>query len=206
MWKRITALLAKARTARALVLDLRGNRGGSQGLAHKLVAQLISAAVVAGEYRYLRTPVLMKKVPVIPSLRPDTADPRWTVWQKDTITPAKQPLAGPKAVLVDEVCASACETVARALAAAPGVKLYGRPTAGSSGLPVKVTLPHSRLIISLPSWQSRTAGGRLVEGNGVVPNVHVPLRLKALRAGVDAPLARATRDLCKGLATKTPGR
>ncbi|MFH2006051.1 MAG: S41 family peptidase [bacterium] len=205
LWKRITELLAEARTARALVIDLRGNRGGSQGLARMLVARLISRPVVAGEYRYLRTPVLMKKVPVIPTLRPDPADPRWTVWKKDIINPVKQPLALPAAALVDELCASSCETVARALSAAPGIKLYGRPTAGSSGLPVRVTLPHSRLIISVPSWQSRTAGGLPVEGSGVVPQVRVPLRLEALRAGVDAPLAQAVRDLCKGLATAARG-
>lgn len=201
LWKRLAELLARARRLDALVLDLRGNRGGSQGLAHRLVARLIRRPVVAGEYRYLRTQVLARRVPVLGKLPADPKDTRWTTWQKDTILPAPDGLGLPVAALVDEVCASSCETVARALSAAPGVKVYGRPTAGSSGLPVRVALPHSRLLVSLPSWQSRTASGRLIEGNGVAPQVLVPLRLAPLRAGRDVPLERAAADLCKALAS-----
>ncbi len=206
LWGRLASLLEQARGARALVLDLRGNRGGSQGIAHRLVARLISKPLVAGEYRYLRTPVLSERVPIIPKLPANPQDPRWTTWQKDRIEPAKRPLRLPVAVLTDELCASACETVARALSAAPGIRLYGRPTAGSSGLPVKVILPHSRLILSLPSWQSRTAAGHRIEGRGVHPQVRVPLRLAALRANRDAPLERALDDLCRAQAeTKNAG-
>ena len=201
IWKRLQALLQEARGLSALVVDLRGNRGGSQGLAHRLVARLIRRPVVAGEYRYLRTQVLARLVPVLAKLPADPKDTRWTTWKKDTIRPAADRLNLPVAALVDEVCASSCETVARALSAAPGVKLYGRPTAGSSGLPVRVVLPHSRLLVSLPTWQSRTVTGRLIEGNGVAPQVHVPLRLAPLRAGRDVPLDRATADLCKALAS-----
>jgi C-terminal processing protease CtpA/Prc len=205
VWKRLAGLLARARSLGlglgALVVDLRGNRGGSQGLAHRLVARLIQRPVVAGEYRYLRTQVLARRVPVLSKLPADPADTRWTTWQKDTISPAPDGVRVPVTALVDEVCASSCETVARALSAAPGVKLYGRPTAGSSGLPVQVPLPHSRLLVSLPTWQSRTAGGRLIEGNGVVPHVRVNLDLATLRAGKDAPLDRAVADLCKALAS-----
>lgn len=201
VWKRLAGLLSQAKSLNALVVDLRGNRGGSQGVAHRLVSRLIRRTVVAGEYRYLRTKVLARRVPVLAKLPADPTDTRWTTWQKDTIAPDPDGLRMPVAGLVDEVCASSCETVARALSAAPGVKLYGRPTAGSSGLPVRVALPHSRLLVSLPSWQSRTVTGRLIEGNGVAPQVHVPLRLAPLRAGRDVPLERATSDLCKALAS-----
>ncbi len=201
LWKRLSALLDQARSAAGLVLDLRGNRGGSQGIAHRLVARLVDRPVVAGEYRYLRTKILGEKVPIIPKLPADPADPRWTVWRKDRIRPARRPLGKPVAVLTDEVCASSCETVARALSAAPGIRLYGRATAGSSGLPVRVELPESRLIVSLPSWQSRTASGQPVEGRGVSPHVRVPLSIPALQAGRDEPLERALDSLCKKVAT-----
>ncbi len=203
VWKRLAGLLARARGLglSALVVDLRGNRGGSQGVARRLVARLIQRPVVAGEYRYLRTQVLAKRVAVLSKLPADPKDTRWTTWQKDTIEPASDGVRMPVAALVDEVCASSCETVARALSAAPGISLYGRPTAGSSGLPVRVALPHSRLLVSLPSWQSRTATGTLIEGNGVTPQVHIPLRLAPLRAGRDVPLDRAVSDLCKALAS-----
>jgi C-terminal processing protease CtpA/Prc len=201
IWKRLWGLAVQAKNLGALVVDLRGNRGGSQGLAHRLVARLIQRPVVAGEYRYLRTQVLAKRVAILAKLPTDPKDTRWTTWQKDVIEPAPDRLRIPVAALVDEVCASSCETVARALSAAPGMSLYGRPTAGSSGLPVRVALPHSRLLVSLPSWQSRTATGKLIEGNGVAPQVLVPLSLKSLRAGRDVPLDRAVADLCKTLAS-----
>jgi C-terminal processing protease CtpA/Prc len=204
LWERLRRLLDQARRLDALVLDLRGNRGGSQGLAHRLVARLIRRPVVAGEYRYLRTEVLARRVPVLVKLPADPRDSRWTTWQADTITPHARALTIPVAAVVDEVCASACESVARALSAAPGITLYGRPTAGSSGLPVRVPLPESRLLVSLPSWQSRTAGGQLVEGRGVIPAMPVPLTLAGLRAGRDAPLERAHADLCLRLPRPGP--
>ncbi len=201
--KRLSELLGRtvSHGLGALVVDLRGNRGGSQGVAHRLVSRLIRRPVVAGEYRYLRTQVLAQRVAVLSKLPADPKDMRWTTWQQDTIAPAPDRVRVPVAALVDEVCASSCETVARALSAAPGVSLYGRATAGSSGLPVRVPLPHSRLLVSLPSWQSRSAKGRLIEGNGVAPQVHIPLRLAPLRAGRDVPLDRAVIDLCKALAS-----
>ena len=210
VWRRITALLQQARKAKALILDLRGNRGGSQGVAHKLVSHLISTPVVAGEYRYLRSPIIAKGVPIIRSLKADPSDPRWTIWRKDLIRPARADapaaLRMPVAALVDEVCASSCETVARALASAPGIELYGRPTAGSSGLPIRVTLPHSRLIISLPTWQSRTVDGRPIEGYGVPPHHLIPLRIRALAAGRDEPVEQSLAALCKRLASGRPAR
>jgi carboxyl-terminal processing protease len=195
--RRLDAHLAAARSARFLVVDLRGNRGGQPGLAMHLVQRLIATRVIAGHHRYLRSPVLAEKVPVIRSLAADPADPRWTVWVPDPVEPAADALRVPVAVLVDEVCASACEIAAKALRAAPTATLYGEATAGSSGLPVDVPLPRSRLLVSLPTWQTRTADGTLIEGNGVAPHVRVPLTLGDLQADRDAPLDRALEDRCR---------
>ncbi len=204
---RLSSLLSKAGQLDGLVLDLRGNRGGSQGMARRLVARLIQRPVLAGEYRYLRTRVLARRVPVIDKLPADPDDSRWTTWQKDIIRPASSPLRLPTVVLVDELCASACETAARALRAAPGITLFGRPTAGSSGLPVLVPLPRSRLLVSLPSWQSRTADHSPVEGHGVKPHVQVYLSLAALRAGGDPVLDAARESLCRRVRRlRTSGR
>jgi C-terminal processing protease CtpA/Prc len=199
--QRLARLLTRARGTKALVVDLRGNRGGALGLAHWLVARLIARPVVVGEVRYRRSPVLAARVPLSARLPADPKDSRWTTWQKQWIKPAGKPLGLPMAVLTDELCASACEAVASALSGVPGVLRYGRSTAGSSGLPVTVILPHSRLTLSLPSWQARGADGRLIEGQGVRPQVRVPLSLEALRAGRDEPLERALEGLCKGLAS-----
>lgn len=204
--KKLRAALAEARQARGLVLDLRGNRGGDQGLARTLVRQLLHAPVTAGEYRYLRTRELAEHIPVIPSLPVDPAHPRWTTWQKDRLAPAPDHLAVPLVVLTDALCASSCEVVARALSAMPGARLVGEATAGSSGLPVIVMLPHSRLRISLPSWQARTPRGKLLEGHGVEPDERVPLTLAGLEAGRDEALERGLDHLCKALAADSASR
>lgn len=195
LWARIAGLMDKARSSRGIILDLRGNRGGAQGIAHRLVARLIGRPVVVGRYRYRRSPEIAKRVPIVSRLPADPTDPRWTRWQAERIEPAAHPYPGPVQVIVDELCASACETVARAARATPKLTLYGRPTAGSSGLPVRVVLPESRLVISLPTWQSRTADGLPVEGRGVRPEVRVALSLEALRSGRDLAVERALADL-----------
>jgi Fic family protein len=57
------------------------------------------------------TEVLAKRVPVLSKLEAVPADTRWTPWQKDTIEPVTDHLRLPVVGLVDEVCASCCETV-----------------------------------------------------------------------------------------------
>jgi C-terminal processing protease CtpA/Prc len=193
-------LLAQARRASMVVVDLRGNRGGNRGVAHHLASHLIRTPVVAGHHRFLRSAVLQARVPLIRTLAVDSVDPRFTTWIPDRVEPAGREAPLRIAALIDEVCASACEMLARILGAAPGARLYGRPTAGSSGLPVSVPLPRSRLLVSLPSWQARTAQGRLLEGNGVEPHVTVPLRLSELQAGRDPILDRALDDACASAA------
>jgi carboxyl-terminal processing protease len=208
VWKHLRALLARARTTglRGLILDLRGNRGGAQGLAATLVRHLIRRPVVIGYHRYLRSELLARHVPIIKSLAASPHDARWTVWVKEVLKPRPGTLALPVIALVDEVCASACETVARAIKAAPIGALYGRPTAGSSGLPVRIALPRSQLIITLPTWQSATHLRQPVEGHGVPPDRLIPLRRADLARGRDAPLEQARADLCRTLARTRPGR
>ena len=58
----------------------------------EVVARLVARPAVAGEYRYRRSRVISKRVPIVSRLRSDPRDPRWTVWQKETIGPAERPL------------------------------------------------------------------------------------------------------------------
>lgn len=54
----------------------------------------------------------------------------------------------------------------------PNAKVVGMTTYGSSGNPIPHTLSNG-VTINLPSWQAYTLDGRLIEGNGVEPDMEI---------------------------------
>ena len=67
----------------------------------------------------------------------------------------------------------------------------GGARAGSSGAPVEVTLPASRGVIAIPTWNMLGADGHEIESDGVVPDLPSVATPDALAAGDDVPLHAA---------------
>ena len=183
--------LAAVRDAPALVLDLRGDRGGVDLVGDRVVADLAEGRASLGSYR-------VKVAPATLALRP-----RWKdlVAEADGFSPP-QPLAvdaqppgkgfhGRLAVVVDAGCASTCEIVTAALRADLHALVVGETTAGASGAPVAVRLPASLGELEIPTWNLTAADGHAIEGDGIVPDVPVAPTPDALAAGVDLPLQTA---------------
>ena len=54
----------------------------------------------------------------------------------------------------------------------PNTKVVGMKSFGSSGNPVPIELSNG-IKIYLPSWQAYTLDGKLIEGNGVNPDIEI---------------------------------
>jgi carboxyl-terminal processing protease len=54
----------------------------------------------------------------------------------------------------------------------PKTKVVGMKTYGSSGNPIPHELSNG-VIVFLPSWQAYTLDGKLIEGNGIEPDIEI---------------------------------
>jgi C-terminal processing protease CtpA/Prc len=187
----IEAALAKARTAKALVLDLRGNRGGVDIVGFRVVAGLAEGKALLARYRVLVAPETIARRPRWKSLEGTGDADGFSPVQELTVDGLAHGFKGKLAVVVDASCVSTCEVVASALRADLGAKLVGETTGASSGAPVSVTLPTTRGSVSIPTWDLVTADGQPIEDEGVHPDVEVYATPDALAAGTDLPLQQA---------------
>jgi len=188
----IDETLAKARGAKAIVVDLRGDRGGIDIVGYRIVAGLTSGKAALAHVRILAPPETVARRPSWKKLV--VGADGWAT-EDITVDALDKPYPGKLAVLVDAGCVSTCEVVAAALRADAGAVLVGETTGGSTGAPIAVTLPVSHGSIAIPTWDLTSAEGKPIEGDGVVPDVDVAPTPDALAAGSDLPLKTALARL-----------
>jgi carboxyl-terminal processing protease len=172
-------LRAEIGSASALVLDLRGNGGGNT--PWKLRKALLRGRG-GHEWRWrtvgdrTSSSLLMRLVaPLAVRLyRP----PPWE---------------GLLVLLVDGGCFSACEDLVGSLRGAPGVRLVGETTGGSSGQPVSLTLAEG-FSVRVSARRQALPDGTPFEGRGIVPDLVVERSIEDLRTGSDPALAAALEE------------
>jgi carboxyl-terminal processing protease len=178
-----------AARAKGLVIDLRGNRGGIDRIAHAALQHLIDKEAVVASYRVrlskraLDARQQWRKLKGMPDGYSEPVPVK--------VAPARPRFAGPVVALVDIGCRSSCETLAAGLKATGRGTLIGERTGGTSGAPIKVRLPHSGATVGIPTWSMMTPEGRPIEGLGITPHEQVPTTRAAVRAGIDPQRARA---------------
>lgn len=153
--------IAEYKDASGLVIDLRGNLGGLGGMAPGL-----SGFLVAERNKELGALV--------------TRESR----QKFIINPRSPRFDGPVAVLVDELSMSTSEIFAGGLQDIGRGKVIGVRTPGAALPSVIETLPNGDGF----QWAFAnyfSASGKVLEGEGVTPDVSVSLTRKALLEGRD---------------------
>lgn len=188
----------------ALVIDLRGNEGGSVDLAYRLGQHLQRVPVPAGYFvvrhgydsRGMKAAAALDtaKVPALPTDGSVTgamlgqavyaAGGAAMLYIGGGIA---RPYTGRVAVLTDGGTGSAAEAVAAVLQEARGAVVVGERTAGAMLSSAEVMVaPGWRL--RYPAMDYRTAAGRRVEGDGVAPDVPAPAADSAalLRAAAEA--------------------
>lgn len=164
------------RSAKGLVIDLRGNPGGLATMINGVAGHLFSTPELLGRMR-TRTSDLEFR-----------ANPRLVTPEGVRV----EPFAGPVAVLVDELTASASECFAGALQSLGRARIFGRKTLGQA-LPASTRRLTNGDVLMYVVGDFVTGTGNRLEGAGVRPDEVVPLSLPELRAGRDTILEAALR-------------
>ena len=172
----IAAAVDKYRQDAGLVIDLRGNPGGLAAMISGLAGHVMSEPLLLGNMQMRAGPAHF------------SANPRLSTDDGRRVTP----FAGPVAILVDELSASASECFAGALQSLGRARIFGRQTMGQA-LPASTKQLANGDVLMYAVSDFVTATGRRLEGEGVVPDEAQPLSIEALAAGRDLPLDAALR-------------
>ena len=162
--------LEEFKETRGLVIDVRGNGGGSDALADEVNGRLIDQPVVSSIdfWRESGTDQFHKTIGRVQPRGP------WTY-------------RGRVAVLIDEGCASACEHFVSGIEAMKRVLIVGTPTNGAGGGPTVLTLSDGTRFAVSRALGLR-ANGIVFEGHGIPPHIFSTPSLADLRDGRDAAL------------------
>ncbi len=138
--------------ARALIIDIRQNRGGSDLVARTVASYLVER-------------------PLSMSTRA-RAGAGYTPWFAVRTEPAQQSFEEPVYLLISDNTVSAGESLAALMAASPNVTLVGTRTRGAfSSFTIKA-LPNGAYV-AISNYQTRGPGGEDYEANGVAPDIEV---------------------------------
>lgn len=147
--ERLDALLQEHRMEPALVLDLRGNTGGSLVMAQRWRKKFLRRRTLLGTIRYTRGDGSMSD--------------HLELWDEPDGTVSWR---GHLTVLTDPLTYSASEDFLHGLQGLDHVTVLGQPTGGGSGRPRTLPVTHDwDLSISTALTYDRT--GRCIEGNGI---------------------------------------
>lgn len=170
----LRAAFAAAEGCKALVLDLRGNGGGTDLLGMEVAACLLGGEPVYYGLSSRRLLVGWSK-PTYYSAEPGGTPPHFR---------------GQLVVLIDEVTFSASDNRCRCLDDLhPDVTFVGRPTGGGTGAPrPAVTLTHSGVTVGFCTQRVVGPKGELIDGRGTPPDILVRPTRESVRAGRDLDL------------------
>jgi carboxyl-terminal processing protease len=162
--------LEEFKNGKGLVIDVRGNGGGSDELADQVNGRFLEKMVISSIdfWREAGTDHFRKT-----SGRVQPRGP-WAY-------------RGRVAVLIDEGCASACEHFVSGMEAMGRVLLVGTPTNGAGGGPTVVTLCDGTKVAISRALGLRV-NGVVFEGHGIPPHILSSPSLQDLRDGRDAAL------------------
>lgn len=160
-FEQLYAALNAFQNAPGLLIDVRGNGGGSEPLAQEFAGCFVDEPKLYSKhvYRESNQPngfgAVNERI-----VQPNTARPQYR---------------GKVAVLIGPVVMSSCESFVLMMKQVPGCVLVGEPTQGSSGNPKPHDLGNG-VTVFLPSWKDMLPDGTCLEGVGIKPDVPVKVR------------------------------
>jgi carboxyl-terminal processing protease len=162
------------RTAKGIVVDLRGNPGG------------VLTMIMGVSGHFLDGPVNLGVIKTRESSLNLVANPRMV----GTAGQAVQPFSGPVAILVDSGSYSASEIFAGGMQSIGRARIFGSRTPGGALPAVLERLPGGD-VLQYAIGDFTTATGQRIEGRGVIPDTEVLPTRQALFAGSDPVLDAA---------------
>lgn len=177
---RARAGLARLHATPGLVIDLRGNPGGSVHAVNMMLDHFFTRPTDFGRVTTRNgkpVSMLFGAVDIIKLKRHVDGDPH--------------AYTAPVVILVNSLSASGSELFAGSMQAVGRAKIVGEPSCGCllgflgyAQVPGGAELAYSEVGFVLPN-------GKRIEGEGVIPDVPVPITLADLRAGRDRALEQA---------------
>jgi carboxyl-terminal processing protease len=190
--KRALELLNEFREAELLIVDVRGNIGGS-------TPGQLTAALMDRPYRWWTesTPVLL------PYFRYRASQGGWEyqpfdrpefLWRSGARQPSKEAaFKGKLALLIDAGCHSACEDFTLPFKDNHRALVVGETTAGSTGQPYMLDLGHEMMLM-VGAKRAMFPDGAQFEGVGIKPDVQITPTVDDLRQGRDPVLEAALKS------------
>lgn len=172
-------LFNRYRRSPALILDVRMNGGGDDRLAYAVAGRFTTQTHLTEYLQFRNGPLHSDLTP----LKPRYLKPRGS-WQ----------FSKPVALLIGPDCFSSNESFIAAMQTLPNVITIGAITGGGSGDPRFFDLG-AGWRYSVPTWIDYTAGKRVIEWNGIPPDVPVKTTPRDFRHGADPVLEAAIRVL-----------
>jgi carboxyl-terminal processing protease len=152
----LTAALDEMTPYERLVVDLRGNVGGSLIAAQDARARFLPRRTALGTIRFSTVTGEMDRPHELVG-EPPAEGPRWVK---------------PVRFLTDPLCYSATEDFLQGLQGLPHVQLVGQATGGGSGRPRTIRL-REQLIATISTALTYDRAGRCIEGTGLAPDVPI---------------------------------
>ena len=182
------SVLATLKDIKGIILDVRKNSGGSDGTGYQIISRLISKPIstsVAHSLQY---------IPFYRA-RGDAIDKYWLSFDKGDISPRdNKTFDGPVVVLTGASTGSAAEDFLIPFVRSQRAILVGERTSGSTGLPMKFTLPGGGygFVCTVKDYY---VGGRKWIGVGVVPNIELNPTIEDFLSGRDPVLQKGLEVL-----------
>ena len=176
--------------ARGLVLDLRGNGGGSTENGTRILAHLSRKSLPAVHVMYVESIPFQQTGSTEPSLS-------WrNITDDDSGEAPKAQYDGPVVMLIDARTFSAAEDTASLFQRMHRGMLIGMPTGGSTGQPLMLALPGggtARICVK----RDMAPDGSTFVGKGIQPDLRLDVTQDDMRAQRDVVLERAVSELLK---------
>lgn len=198
-WNGFTEALEQLKAADGVVVDMRGNGGGDDSRGFELAELLTNAPAHTDQVRQhrLQSPQAYQMVLNLYAVMGDGHQPpdhlreqfdanlraqqevrtgQRPMWATEDlanhIPPGPNAYAQKVALLVDAGCASSCESTLEALRHAPLAQSFGQRTGGfiHFGDVGMVVLPHSRVVLHVPTTYNEYADGVIRDKVGLVPD------------------------------------
>lgn len=170
------AALAGLLDAPAIILDLRGNGGGSTFISDPIAARFLERPFTYGRDLF----------------RARLPQRGWRDHFDYRVTPRGDTYSGPLVLLIDETNYSTAENFIVALVDAKRATTVGRRTAGGSGNPLTFTLTGGAVVRFSTGFFQRI-DGTPIEGVGIAPDVPITWTVEDYRLGRDPDLEAAER-------------